>query len=212
MEKFSVAYKKSKVPGTTHRQHQAEGNAITEVQVTSPAGRKHRAGWTAPLPPSGWHILKKQQVGKADAWGFHGVPPTLHKQSCYNVIQDILHHSQLAKEWSLYPFLHTALRASGSQPWDWFCHCSNQTVPFLPEYCRPLCTGVLRPTVSPLIPLCFHLLYTCLMQIHRNKLFLFSCLQESLISVRPLFPITSVTQHWRQEHRDCRKIYIYLHP
>lgn len=54
------------------------------------------------------------------------------------------------------------------------------------------------------------------MQIHRNKLFLFSCLEESLISVRLLLPITPVTHHWRQEHRDCRKkikiyIYIYIH-
>lgn len=51
---------------------------------------------SAPLPPSGWHIQKKQQVGKVDVWGFHGVPLLLHKQKllqCY-----ILHHSQVAKE------------------------------------------------------------------------------------------------------------------
>lgn len=50
------------------------------------------------------------------------------------------------------------------------------------------------------------------MQIHRNELFLFSCLQEILISVCSLLPITPVTHHWRQEHRDCRKKkYIYIH-
>lgn len=102
-QEFSVAYKKSEVPGTIHRQHQAEGNAITEVQVRSPAGRKHWPGWTAPLPPSGWHIQKKQQVGKVDVGGFLGVPLFLHKEKllqCYT-----LHHSQVAKQ-PLNPFLH----------------------------------------------------------------------------------------------------------
>lgn len=36
--------------------------------------------WTVPLPPSGWHIQKKPQVGKVNVWGFHGVPPPSTKR------------------------------------------------------------------------------------------------------------------------------------
>lgn len=96
--------------------------------------------------------------------------------------------------------------ASGTQPcditvWTRLSHFSQST----------LCTGVLCPSVIPLVPLSFHLLYTCLCRYIETNCFVFSCLQESQISVRPLLPITPVTHHWRQEHRDCRKIYIYIY-
>lgn len=110
---------------------QAEGNAITEVQVRSPAGRKHQAGWTVSLPPCGWHI-QKQQVGKVDMWGFHGVPPTSTQSEaavCY-----ILHHCQVAKQrMVLKSFPPHYPRASGTQPcditaWSRLSHCSQSTL------------------------------------------------------------------------------------
>lgn len=96
--------------------------------------------------------------------------------------------------------------ASGTQPcditvWTRLSQFSQST----------LCTGVLCPSVIPMVPLSFHLLYTCLCRYIETNCFVFSCLQENLISVRPLLPITPVTHHWRQEHRDCRKIYIYIY-
>lgn len=137
--------------------------------------------------------------------GFHLL---LNKQKllqCY-----ILHHSQVAKEWSLNPFLQITPEPQEPSPVTW------ETEPECPISPRALQTfvhwGVVslsHSSASSLFPLTLHLP----MQIHRNKLFLFSCLQESLISARPLLPITPVTtHHWRQEHRDCRKNYIYLHP
>lgn len=171
--------------------------------MRSPAGSKHQAGWTASLSP-GRHIQKKQQVGRWICGASTGFHLLLNKQKllqCY-----ILHHSQVAKEWSLNPFLQITPEPQEPSPVTWL----NQTVPFLPEHCRPVGTGVLclsHSSGSSLFPLTLHLP----MQIHRNKLFLFSCLQESLISARPLLPITPVTHHWRQEHRDCKKIiYIYI--
>lgn len=132
--------------------------------------------------------------------GFHLL---LHKQKllqCY-----ILHHSQVAKE-SLNPFLQITPEPQEPSPE------TSLFEPDCPISPRALQTFVHWGVVIPLVSLSFHLLYTCLMQIHRNKLFLFSCLQESLISVHSLFPITPATHHWRQEHRNCRKKNIYLHP
>lgn len=144
--------------------------------------------------------------GKGGCVGFHLL---LHKQ---RLLQgDILHHSQVAKEPSLNPFLQITPETQEPSPmtslFEPDSHFSQSTA--------DLCAlGCCVPQSLLWFLSLFPLIYTCLMQIHRNKLFLFSCLEESLISVRLLLPITPVTHHWRQEHRDCRKKkkYIYLHP
>lgn len=128
----------------------------------------------------------------------------LNKQKllqCY-----ILHRSQVAEEWSLNPFLQITPEPQEPSP------VTGLFEPDCPISPRALQTFVHWGAVSlshssgsSLFPLTLHLP----MQIHRNHLLLFSCLQESLISVCPLLPITPVTHHWRQEHRDCRKKNIF---
>lgn len=96
-------------------------------------------------------------------------------------------------------------RASGTQP----CDITEADCPISP---RALCAlGCWVPQSLLWSLSLFHLFYTCLCRYIETNCFVFSCLQESLISVRPLLPITPVTHHWRQEHRDCRKIYIYIY-
>lgn len=200
VETFSVAYKKSQVPGTTHRQPQAEGNAITKVQVRSPAGRKHQAGWTVLSHPLGG---TSRSSSRWERW-ICGVPPT----STQTKAAAVLHLTPFpgVKRMVFKSFPPHYPRASGTQP----CDITEPDCPISP---RALCAlGCCVPQSLLWSLSLFHLFYTCLCRYIETNCFVFSCLQESLISVCPLLPITPVTHHWRQEHRDCRKIYIYLHP
>lgn len=74
--------------------------------------------------------------------------------------------------------------------------------------------GCCVPWLSLWSLLAFQLLYTCLMQIHRNKFILFSCLQQSLISIFPPLPfhhssnISLKARAQRLQKNIC--IYIYI--
>jgi len=105
-------------------------------------------------------------------------------------------------------------RASGNQPRDTtvrtrLYHFSQSTEVLQTS----LCAGVLYPIGIPLVPFTFQLLYTCLMQIYRNKLFIFSCLQGSLISVVP--PSSHHSSNTITEGKSTeiaeKNIYIYIH-